>query len=163
MASPAALLPADVASGLEPHALSSALDAARSLLAAMPPGATGGPVLSIGDSDTVLRLTRQVLIDAVKGYPEEECRLAAAAMGPILRDRSLSRGLFVVRGDGTLVSTGRELHPIAGLVPPFDALDPESIARALTRASRAAAVAASRARGRVALFAKGEEIPLHQG
>jgi hypothetical protein len=156
----ASRLPRAVAEGIEPHALEWAIAAATDLLREMPEGSAGGCVLTVGDSDAVIRITRQALIDAVKGYPEEECLLRTASMRAILRDRALARGLLVVRGDGTLVSTGREAHPIAGLVPPFDAGDPESVAAAVTRATKAAAVTASRASRRVALFALGEAVPI---
>jgi len=153
-------LPREVAEGLEPGAILLALGAGAALLGALRPGPAGGAVLSLGDHETVVRLTRQSLIDAVKGYAEEDCLLTRPDMRAILRDRALSRGIFIVRGDGVLASTGREAHPIAGLVPEFDASDPESLAAALSRATRAAFVTASRARDRVALFARGQEIPL---
>jgi diadenylate cyclase len=73
-----------------------------------------GILVTLGDSDTVLERSHQLVLNPFEGHPEPDRNLMYPAARRAVREFSGMDGAFVVRSDGVVVAAGRYLEEIAG-------------------------------------------------
>lgn len=116
-----------------------------------------GALFVIGDSDTVLEHSRQLVINPFHGYPEEERNVLSGNLDETIKEFAAIDGAFIVRGDGVVLSAGRYLIPQgksvesvrSGLGARHEA------AAAITRVTDAVAVALSQSTSTITVFNSG--------
>ncbi len=68
-----------------------------------------GTLFVIGDTDRVLPLTRQIILNPFKGYPAEQRNILDPAFEETIKEMATLDGAFVVRGDGVIETCGTYL------------------------------------------------------
>lgn len=78
-----------------------------------------GMLVTLGDADTVLALSHQLVLNPFEGHPEQERCILYPAARRALREFSGMDGAVVIRADGIIVAAGRYLQDLApeGSVP----------------------------------------------
>ncbi len=118
-----------------------------------------GTIFVIGDHENVLRLSRQMIINPFKGYPDESCSIFKTEIQDTLREFAALDGAIVVRDDGVVVSAGRLLSITAlkGSVP--RGLGSRHAASAgITESTSAIAITVSETDGCVRIFKGGRVL-----
>ena len=116
-----------------------------------------GTTFVLGDSDTVLTVSRQLIMNPFQGYDESERNLLDPRLEETVKEFSALDGAFIVRGDGVLIAAGRYLAPSARPTEPLPlglGARHES-ACAITRETAALAICISESTGTVSLFKGG--------
>ncbi len=72
-------------------------------------GKPAGALFVIGDSAKVLPLTRQLILNPFKGYPEEERNILDSGLEETVKELASIDGAFIIRGDGVIESCGTYL------------------------------------------------------
>lgn len=120
-----------------------------------------GALFALGDSDTVLGQSRQLIINPFHGYPEEQRNLLDPRLEETVKEFSALDGAFVVRGDGVILAAARYL------VPPQDRpVEPlpaglgarHEAAAAITATTEAVALVVSQSTGTVSIFKGGRLV-----
>ncbi len=68
-----------------------------------------GTTFVIGDHETVMRFSRQTIINPFHGYPEDERNILNPRLRETLREFSALDGAFIIRDDGIVMCAGRHL------------------------------------------------------
>lgn len=68
-----------------------------------------GTMFVIGDSETVLTVSRQLILNPFRGYPEQERNILDPLLEETVKELSSLDGAFVIRGDGIIESCGTYL------------------------------------------------------
>jgi DNA integrity scanning protein DisA with diadenylate cyclase activity len=71
-----------------------------------------GALFVVGDHERVEAMSRQLVINPFKGYPEAERNVLDPALEETLKEFSAIDGAFIVRGDGVVLAAGRYLTPV---------------------------------------------------
>ena len=116
-----------------------------------------GALFIVGDSQTVLDQSRQLVINPFHGYPESDRNILDSRLEETVKEFSALDGAFVIRGDGVILCAARYLVP--GLKPPAP-LPPglgarHEAAAAITANSLACSVCVSQSTGTVSIFRNG--------
>jgi diadenylate cyclase len=69
-----------------------------------------GTIFTLGDHEKVLQLSRQLVINPFRGYPEEERNILDPNLRETIREFSAIDGAFVIRDDGIVMAAGRHLN-----------------------------------------------------
>lgn len=115
-----------------------------------------GTIFTLGDHEKVLQLSRQLVINPFRGYPEEERHILDPNLRETIREFSAIDGSFVIRDDGVVVTAGRHLNAALeeGELP--RGLGSRHVAAAgITAVTDAVAVAISESTGTVRIFKNG--------
>jgi diadenylate cyclase len=126
-------------------------------------GREGRPVGSLfilGDSENVLRQSRQLVINPFHGYPEDERNVLDPRLEETVKEFSAIDGAFLIRGDGVILSAGRYLVPQGKLdVPlPHGLGARHEAAAGITVTTAATALSVSQSTGTVSIFKGGRLI-----
>jgi diadenylate cyclase len=115
-----------------------------------------GTIFTLGDHEKVLQLSRQLVINPFRGYPEEERHILDPNLRETIREFSALDGAFIIRDDGVVMAAGRHLNA---------ALEDEELPRGLgsrhvaaagiTAVTDAAAITISESNGTVRIFKNG--------
>jgi diadenylate cyclase len=115
-----------------------------------------GTIFTLGDHEKVLQLSRQLVINPFRGYPEEERHILDPNLRETIREFSALDGAFIVRDDGVVMAAGRHLNA---------ALEDEELPRGLgsrhvaaagiTAVTDAVAITISESNGTVRIFKNG--------
>ncbi|MBI4640226.1 MAG: DNA integrity scanning protein DisA nucleotide-binding domain protein [Candidatus Tectomicrobia bacterium] len=116
-----------------------------------------GTIFVLGDHDKVLQLSRQLIINPFRGYPEEERNILDPSLRDTIKEFSALDGAFVIREDGVVITAGRHLST---------ALEEEDLPRGLgsrhvaaagiTHVTEAIAIVISESTGVVRIFKNGQ-------
>jgi diadenylate cyclase len=68
-----------------------------------------GALFVVGDTKKVLPLTRQLILNPFRGYPEENRNILDHSLEETIKELSAIDGAFIVRGDGVIESCGTYL------------------------------------------------------
>ncbi len=68
-----------------------------------------GTVFVVGDSERVMQLSKQMIINPFKGYDEDERNILNPAIKETIREFSGLDGAFVIDANGTIITAGRYL------------------------------------------------------
>lgn len=119
-----------------------------------------GTLFILGDSDRVMTLSRQLVMNPFHGYPEEERNVLDPRLEETIKEFSAIDGAFLVRGDGVLLSAGRYLNPQAETTEPL----PQGLgarheaAAGITISTDAIALSVSQSTGTVSIFRAGRLV-----
>jgi len=69
-------------------------------------GRSVGAMFIIGDTDRVLPLTRQLVLNPFKGYPAEKRNILDYSLEETVKELATLDGAFIIRGDGTMETCG---------------------------------------------------------
>jgi hypothetical protein len=116
-----------------------------------------GALFVLGDSDSVLEKSRQLVINPFHGYPEADRNILTGSLDETIKEFANIDGAFIIRGDGVVLAAGRYLMP--------QGKSSESIrsglgsrhesAAAITRATDAVAVVLSQSTSTITVFNSG--------
>lgn len=68
-----------------------------------------GTIFVVGDSERVLPLTKQMIINPFKGYDEEERNVLSPALKETLREFAAMDGAFIINSEGIILTAGAYL------------------------------------------------------
>jgi len=68
-----------------------------------------GALFVVGDTDRVLPLTRQLILNPFRGYPEEQRNILDESLEETVKELSALDGAFIIRGDGIIETCGAYL------------------------------------------------------
>jgi DNA integrity scanning protein DisA with diadenylate cyclase activity len=119
-----------------------------------------GAIFVVGDTDRVLSMSRQLILNPFRGHPEEERNIMDRKLEETIKELSTIDGAFVVQGDGVVESCGvflktagqEEFKLPQGLGARHHA------AAGITSVTRATAVTVSESTGNVMVFRGGKAI-----
>jgi diadenylate cyclase len=115
-----------------------------------------GTIFTLGDHEKVLQLSRQLVMNPFRGYPEEERNILDPNLRETIREFSAIDGAFVIRDDGVVMAAGRHLNAALeeGDLP--RGLGSRHVAGAgITAVTDAVAIAISESDGTVRIFNQG--------
>jgi diadenylate cyclase len=115
-----------------------------------------GTIFTLGDHEKVLQLSRQLIMNPFRGYPEEDRNILDPNLRETIREFSAIDGAFVVRDDGVVMAAGRHLNAAleGGELP--RGLGSRHVAGAgITAVTDAVAIAISESDGTVRIFKQG--------
>jgi DNA integrity scanning protein DisA with diadenylate cyclase activity len=115
-----------------------------------------GTIFTLGDHEKVLQLSRQLVINPFRGYPEEERNILDPNLRETIREFAAIDGAFVIRDDGVVMAAGRHLNAALeeGELP--HGLGSRHVAAAgITAVTEAVAMTISESNGTVRIFKNG--------
>ena len=125
-------------------------------------GREGKPVgasFIVGDDQKVLSFTRQMTINPFRGYPEEERNILSPELEETVKEFASIDGVFIVRGDGVILTAGAYLQPPGGEKPIEPGLGARHTAAAsITEATSSIAVVLSESTGTARLYRDGSVV-----
>ena len=68
-----------------------------------------GTIFVVGDHESVLQLSKQMIMNPFKGYDEEERNILSGSLKETIREFAAMDGAFVIADDGTVLAAGRYL------------------------------------------------------
>lgn len=159
----------DLLKKVKPEVLEAVLDIALELSSEGREGRTVGTCFVIGDNERVMELSRPLIMNPFKGYPEEARNILDEAVHETIKEFSLLDGAFVIREDGVVMAAGVHLDAALkeeGLLPGLGCR--HMAAAGITDVTGAAAITISGSTGIVRIFRKGKvllelERPFPQG
>ncbi len=151
----------EVAPHILPEVLERVIDLATELGSEGREGKPVGALFVIGDTERVLSLSRQLILNPFRGYPEEERNILDPALEETVKELATIDGAFIIRGDGVIETAGAYLK-ISSQEGEFKL--PQGLgarhhaAAAITGVSEAVAVTVSESTGTVTIFRNGRII-----
>lgn len=119
-----------------------------------------GAIFVVGDASRVLSMSRPLILNPFRGYPEEERNIMDKGLEETIKELSTIDGAFIVRGDGVVESCGVLLKTTGQ-----DAFElPRGLgarhhaAAGITAVTKATAVTVSESTGNVMVFRGGKAI-----
>jgi len=118
-----------------------------------------GTLFVIGDTQRVMRHSRQMIFNPFKGYPEKERNILDPKLEETVKEFSTIDGAFVIRASGVIEAAGRYLltTTISEKLPQGLGARHEAAA-SITAATRAVAIAVSESTGNVSVFKNGKIV-----
>ncbi len=146
-------LPPDV----NPGVLDKVVNLATELASEGREGHSRGTILVVGDTDRVLSLSRQLIMNPLKGYADEERNVLDPSLDETVKELAALDGAFIIRGDGVIETAGAYLRIASGADPnlPAGLGARHQAAAGITAVTRAIAVTVSQSTGNVSIFRDG--------
>ncbi|GIX00064.1 MAG: hypothetical protein KatS3mg111_3396 [Pirellulaceae bacterium] len=148
--------------GIKPEVVERVIDIAAELGSEGREGKPVGALFVIGDSQRVMSLTRQLIINPFRGYAREERNVLDPALEETVKELSTIDGAFIIDGDGTIETCGAYLK--TALQDEDDYALPRGLgarhhaAAGITAVTDSVAVAVSESTGTVTVFREGKII-----
>lgn len=147
-------------SGVRPEVILRVVDIALQLGNEGREGKPVGALFVVGDSERVISLSRQLILNPFKGYRKEDRNILDPALNETVKELSTVDGAFIIRGDGVIESCGaflktagqKESELPRGLGARHHA------AAAITAVTDAIAITVSESTGTVTIFRDGGVI-----
>lgn len=118
-----------------------------------------GALFVVGDTRKVLDSSKPAGFDPVRGYNRKERNLADRRVREGMKEVAMLDGAFIVSADGTVEATCRYLDSSAATVTLSKGLGARHwAAAAVSRATKAIAIAVSESNGTVRIFENGEVV-----
>jgi len=89
-----------------PEVIERVIDIASELGSEGREGRAVGAMFILGDTDRVVPLTRQLLLNPFKGYPPEELSILDYSLEETVKELATLDGAFIIRGDGVMETCG---------------------------------------------------------
>lgn len=116
-----------------------------------------GTIFVVGDSERVMELSRQMIINPFKGYDEDERNILSPGLRETIREFAGLDGSFVIAADGTVLTAGRYLGAAADVAQLPRGLGSRHMSAAGTTAlTNALAFVISESSGDVRIFKEGK-------
>ncbi len=146
----------DITVKLRPEVFETVLNLAVELANQGREGKAIGAMFVIGDEEKVLQLSRQIIINPFRGYPEEEKNIVDPGLRETIKEFSAIDGAFIIREDGIVVSAGRHLSVALEKEEFPQGLGSRHIAAAgITSVTDATVIVISESTGTVRIFKNG--------
>ena len=118
-----------------------------------------GTLFVVGDTQKVRKLSRSASFDPVKGYSRKERNLKSARVREGIKEIAQMDGAIIVSADGTVEAAAQYLDASAANIALSKGLGARHwAAAAISRATKAVAVAVSESNGTVRIFQNGEVV-----
>lgn len=143
-----------------PEVIERVVDIASELGSEGREGRPVGAIFVIGDTDGVLPLTRQLVLNPFKGYPPQERNILDSSLEETVKELATLDGAFILRGDGVMETCGAYLRTTSQ--PEYEL--PRGLgarhhaAAAITAVTDSIAVTVSESTGSVTIFRSGRII-----
>ncbi len=145
-----------VSSGVNPEVFEGVLNLAVELASEGREGNPIGTIFVLGDQERVLPISRQLIINPFKGYPESERNILDRKLRETIKEFSMMDGAFIIREDGVIVSAGRHLAAALDTEKmPMGLGSRHAAAAGITEATDALAIVISQSTGDVRIFKNG--------
>lgn len=147
----------DLFKKVKPEVLETVLNLALELSNEGREGKPIGTIFVVGDHEKVLDLSRPLIMNPFKGYPEESRNLLDYAVHETMKEFALLDGAFVISEAGVVMSAGVHLDAALkeeGLMPGLGCR--HMAAAGITDVTEAAAITISGSTGIVRIFRKGK-------
>lgn len=142
---------------IKPEVLEVVLNLALALASEGREGRAIGTTFVIGDNEKVGKLSRPLIMNPFKGYPEESRNILDEAVHETIKEFSLLDGAFIVREDGVVMAAGAHLDAALNENGHTLGLGSRHMAAAgITDVTDAVAVTISGSTGIVRIFRKGK-------
>jgi diadenylate cyclase len=143
-----------------PEVIERVVDIASELGSEGREGRPVGAIFVIGDTDNVLPLTRQLVLNPFKGYPPEERNILDYSLEETVKELATLDGAFILRGDGVMETCGAYLRTTSQ--PEYEL--PRGLgarhhaAAAITAVTDSIAVTVSESTGTITIFRAGRIV-----
>ncbi|OHB67968.1 MAG: hypothetical protein A2Y77_08450 [Planctomycetes bacterium RBG_13_62_9] len=143
-----------------PQVIERVVDIASELGSEGREGRSVGAMFVIGDTERVLPLTRQLVLNPFKGYPPDERNMLDYSLEETVKELATLDGAFIVRGDGVMETCGTYIRTTSQ--PEFEL--PRGLgarhhaAAAITAVTDSIAVTVSESTGSVTIFRHGRIV-----
>ena len=135
------------------------LNLATSLAAEGREGGAVGALFVLGDSQEVLKASKQMILNPFHGYPEHQRQILDDSMTDTIKEYSSLDGAFVIKGNGVIASAGTYLRPgLAGEDLPQGLGARHATAAAITASTKSIAITVSQSTGTVRIWRGGTLI-----
>jgi DNA integrity scanning protein DisA with diadenylate cyclase activity len=116
-----------------------------------------GTLFVVGDCDSVLEQSHQLVINPFHGYPECERNVLDPRMEETIKEFSSLDGAFIIRGDGVILSAARYLAPKGKLEQPLPRGlgTRHEVAAEITVTTSSIALCISQSTGTISIFRRG--------
>lgn len=116
-----------------------------------------GALFVVGDTDKILPLTRQLILNPFKGYPEENRNILDNSLEETIKELAAIDGAFIIRGDGIIESCGTYLKTASQeeFKLPQGLGTRHHAAAAITSVTNSISVTVSESTGSVTIFRRG--------
>jgi len=120
-------------------------------------GKSIGTIFVVGDTNSVNKFIRQLIINPFRGYSESERSILDPGLDETIKEFAAIDGAFIITGDGVVLSAGSYLRPqaieIEALPSGFGAR--HAAAAGISSCTNALAITVSESTGMVSLFKNG--------
>lgn len=142
---------------LNPEVFERVLDIATTLGYEGREGKPVGTSFIIGDTERVMTLARQMVLNPFKGYPEDERNILDPALEETIKEFAAIDGAFLIHGNGRIETAGVYLMPeTTGELLPRGLGTRHQAAAGITAQTEAIAITISESTGSVTVFRKGK-------
>jgi DNA integrity scanning protein DisA with diadenylate cyclase activity len=150
----------DTTGRILPEVIERVVDIASELGSEGREGRAVGVLFVIGDTDHVLPLTRQLVLNPFKGYPADERNILDYSLEETVKELATLDGAFIVRGDGIMETCGAYLRTASQeeFELPRGLGARHHAAAAITAVTDSIAVTVSESTGSVTIFRRGRII-----
>ncbi|MEN6335173.1 MAG: diadenylate cyclase [Phycisphaerales bacterium] len=150
----------DTTGRILPEVIERVVDIASELGSEGREGRAVGVLFVIGDTDHVLPLTRQLVLNPFKGYPADERNILDYSLEETVKELATLDGAFIVRGDGIMETCGAYLRTasLEEFELPRGLGARHHAAAAITAVTDSIAVTVSESTGSVTIFRRGRII-----
>jgi len=143
-----------------PEVIERVVDIASELGSEGREGRAVGALFVVGDTDHVLPLTRQLVLNPFKGYPPDERNILDYSLEETVKELATLDGAFIIRGDGVMETCGTYLRTASHeeFELPRGLGARHHAAAAVTAVTDAIAVTVSESTGSITIFRRGRII-----
>jgi DNA integrity scanning protein DisA with diadenylate cyclase activity len=147
-------------SAILPEVIERVVDIASELGSEGREGRPVGAIFVIGDTDHVLPLTRQLVLNPFKGYPPQERNVLDSSLEETVKELATLDGAFILQGDGVMETCGAYIRTTSQ--PEYEL--PRGLgarhhaAAAITAVTDSIAVTVSESTGSITIFRSGRIV-----
>ncbi len=142
--------------GVDPKVFETILSLSLELAAEGREGKPRGGLFVLGDHDSVLQYSRQMVINPFHGYPEEQRNIMDPTLRETVKEFSAIDGAFIIRGDGIIEAAGRHLSAAGDIDLPPGLGARHMAAAGISEVSTATSFVISESTGTVSVFKDGK-------
>lgn len=149
-----------MSSAILPEVIERVVDIASELGSEGREGRPVGAMFVIGDTDHVLPLTRQLVLNPFKGYPPQERNVLDSSLEETVKELATLDGAFILQGDGVMETCGAYVRTTSQ--PEYEL--PRGLgarhhaAAAITAVTDSIAVTVSESTGSITIFRSGRIV-----
>lgn len=146
-----------ISESVQPQVFEATLNLAIELAIKGREGKPVGTIFVLGDEERAMQVSKQMIINPFKGYPEEERNIVHPDLKETIREFSALDGAFVIGSSGTVLTAGRYLGVSADSADVTRGLGSRHMAAAgITALTRSLAIVISESTGDVRIYKDGK-------
>lgn len=122
-------------------------------------GTPTGTIFVVGDTEKVLELSKPLIFNPFRGYPEDERKISDQRVQESCKELSRIDGAFIIKNSGIVHAAGMYLFPDADKITPMKGLGARhAVASAISENTSAVSVTVSESTGTVRVFSGGKAV-----